>query len=107
AIFAKTVNDSLLIDELCISCRALGRNVESPMVALALLPIMDQHRLNNLAFKFCDGPRNLPARNWLSRFTGVPDLSNDATVAVAWDAIPQRREHLSAPIASKWEHTRV
>jgi FkbH-like protein len=103
AIFARTEDNQLVIDEISISCRALGRNIESPMIALALAPIIERYGLRDAAFSFREGPRNLPARMWLSSFTGAPDISNGSLTTVAWKAIPQLKEHLGAPIASKWE----
>ncbi len=105
AIFAQLDGNRLVIDEVCISCRALGRNVESPTIALALAPVIDQYGLRDVVFKFREGPRNVPARMWLMSFTGVQDIANEGAVTVAWEAIPQRNKHLTAPIASKWEHT--
>jgi FkbH-like protein len=103
-IFARLDGNRLIIDEVCISCRALGRNVESPMIALALAPVIDRYGLRDVVFKFREGPRNVPARMWLMSFTGVQDIANEGAVTVAWEAIPQRNKHLTAPIASKWEH---
>jgi FkbH-like protein len=105
AIFARTEDNQLVIDEISISCRALGRNIESPMIALALAPIIERYGLRDAAFSFREGPRNLPARMWLSSFTGAPDISNGSLTTVGWEAIPQLKEHLGAPIASKWEQT--
>lgn len=103
AIFAELDGNRLVIDEVCISCRALGRNVESPMIALALAPIIDRYGLRDVTFRFREGPRNLPARMWLMSFTGVQDIGSEGAVTIAWEAIPQRNKHLAAPIASKWE----
>ena len=102
AIFAQVDGDRLAIDEVCISCRALGRSVESPMIALGIAPIIDRYGLRDVAFKFREGPRNLPARTWLTSFTGVQAVANESVVAAAWETIPKRNEHLTAPIASKW-----
>ncbi|MGO9577751.1 MAG: HAD-IIIC family phosphatase [Terriglobales bacterium] len=104
AIFAQIEGDYLVIDEVCISCRALGRNVESTIIARAVAPIVDQYRLHNIAFRFREGPRNLPARMWLTSFTGVQDVAK-GTVSIAWRAISQLNEQLIVPIASKWEST--
>ncbi len=71
AIFARAEGDRLVIDEVAISCRALGRSIESPMIALALAPIIERHGLREVAFRFREGPRNLPARIWLTNFTGA------------------------------------
>jgi FkbH-like protein len=103
-IFARTEGECLVIDEICVSCRALGRNVENPMIALALAPIIGQNRLRNVVFKWREGPRNLPARMWLEGFTGMHELPDHATVTVVWEQLPQLAQHLSAPIANKWEH---
>jgi FkbH-like protein len=102
AIFAELDGNGLIIDEICISCRALGRNVESSMIALALAPVIDRYGLRDVTFRFREGPRNLPARMWLMSFTGVQDIANEGTVTVAWEAIPERNRHLTAPIVSKW-----
>jgi FkbH-like protein len=104
AIFARLDGDCLVIDEVCISCRALGRNVESPMIALALAPVIERYGLRYVVFKFREGPRNLPARMWLTSFTGTQDIANEGAVIGVWEAIPQLHKHLTAPIANKWEH---
>jgi FkbH-like protein len=102
AIFAQIDGDCLVIDELCISCRALGRNVESTMITRAVAPIADQHSLHNIAFRFHEGPRNLPARMWLTSFTRGQNVA-EGTVSITWGVISQLDEQLTAPITSKWE----
>jgi FkbH-like protein len=103
AIFARVDSDRLVIDEVSVSCRALGRNVESPIIALALAPVIDRYGLRDVAFWFREGLRNLPARIWLTSFTGVQDISDGTFTTVSWNSIPRLNEHLRAPIASKWE----
>jgi FkbH-like protein len=105
AIFARAEGNQLMIDEISISCRALGRSIESPMIALALAPIIERYGLRDVAFSFREGPRNLPARMWLSSFTGAQDISDRSLTTVAWEAIPQLKDHLGAPIANQWEQT--
>jgi FkbH-like protein len=105
AIFARERANQLLIDEISISCRALGRNVESPMIALALTAIIDRSGLPEVAFRFREGPRNLPARMWLTSFTGLQDIALDGTTNVAWETIPRRDEYLRAPVTARWEST--
>jgi predicted enzyme involved in methoxymalonyl-ACP biosynthesis len=95
----------LVIDEISVSCRALGRGIESPMIALALAPIIERYDLRDVVFYFREGPRNLPARMWLRSFTGASDISDDGLANVTWETIPQLSEHLEAPIASQWEQT--
>jgi FkbH-like protein len=103
AIFARVDGDRLVIDEVSVSCRALGRNVESPMIALALSPVIDRYGLREASFLFREGPRNLPAHMWLRSFTGVPDIADGSFTSVAWEKIPQRDKCLSAPVAHRWE----
>ena len=103
AIFARVDGDRLVIEEVSVSCRALGRNVESPMIALALSPVIDRYGLRDVSFLFRKGPRNLPAHMWLTSFTGVPDIADGSFTSVAWEKISQRDKCLSAPVAYRWE----
>lgn len=103
AIFAKVDGRRLLVEEVCVSCRALGRGVESSIIARALSPILENHDLAEVGFRFRAGPRNAPARTWLAEFTGIQDLSDGIIASVPWRCIPQLQEHLNAPIHSRWE----
>jgi FkbH-like protein len=103
AIFARVDGTRLVIEEVSVSCRALGRNVESPMITLALSPVIDRYGLRDVSFLFREGPRNLPAHMWLTSFTGVPDIADGSFTSVAWEKISQRDEYLSAPVAHRWE----
>ena len=103
AIFARVDGDRLVIEEVSVSCRALGRNVESSMIALALSQVIDRYGLREVAFLFRKGPRNLPAHMWLTSFTGVQHIADGSLTIVPWETIPQRNEHLSAPITHRWE----
>jgi len=105
AIFARMDGQRLVIDEISVSCRSLGRNIESPMIALALAPVMERYGLRDVAFWFREGPRNIPARMWLRSFTGMQDIPSGSATSVAWKAVPRLAEHLGAPISSRWERT--
>jgi FkbH-like protein len=105
AIFARAEGTQLVIDEISFSCRALGRSIESPMIALALAPIVERRGLRDVAFSFREGPRNMPARIWLASFTGAQEISDGSRTTAIWEAIPKLKEHLEAPVSSKWEHT--
>lgn len=65
-IVARREQDRLLIEELCISCRALGRKLEDTIVlgAIALMPPFAG--CQQVAFVVAQGPRNQPAISWLS-----------------------------------------
>ena len=104
AIFARAEGDRLVIDEVAISCRALGRSIESPMIAMALAPMIELYGLREVAFRFREGPRNLPARLWLANFTEQQNIMDEALTTVAWEALSHREEHLRAPITTHWEN---
>jgi FkbH-like protein len=105
AIFARVENNQLVIDEIAVSCRALGRSIENPMIALALAPIIERCGLHGVAFFCREGPRNMPARRWLTSFTGAQEISDGSFTTIGWEAIPKLKELLAAPIASQWEQT--
>jgi len=66
-VVAERNRERLVVEELCISCRALGRQLESTIILLALrdMPIFTGCR--EVAFRVQHGPRNTPALNWLGR----------------------------------------
>jgi FkbH-like protein len=67
AIFARRDGEGWIVDDLCISCRALGRGLEDDIVLGALEGLGE-----NVGFAFAEGPRNGPARAWLERLSGAP-----------------------------------
>jgi FkbH-like protein len=83
----------LVVHELCVSCRALGRRLEDLIVAqlVASGPLFDE--TTEVVFRFCDGPRNAPARTWLSEFAGVaiPNAREPITVAVPAERVAAAR----------------
>ena len=61
----------LRIDEICISCRALGRHVEDFMLTRAFMLLSDELGCGEeLVLTYRAGPRNAPARAWLERYAG-------------------------------------
>jgi FkbH-like protein len=74
-LLAKEEAGTIVVEELCISCRALGRGLEDIMVAKALETAWPQWPGKPLVFEQALGPRNDPARQWLRRLAGD-----------AWDA---------------------
>jgi FkbH-like protein len=70
--------DALFIDEVCVSCRALGRRIEDTMLTQAVRLIAQAWTPERVVFNVRKGPRNAPARDWLARYAGV-QLDDDAT----------------------------
>lgn len=65
-IVAESKSDQLVIRELCISCRAMGRNLEDVIIleSLRQAPIFND-ALDSILWEVKIGPRNQPAVNWL------------------------------------------
>ena len=69
-LVASKLNEDLIIDELTVSCRALGRNLESTMIPYAFNIAYEYLKCkNNILIKYTKGDRNMPALNWLEEYT--------------------------------------
>lgn len=69
-IVAEREGDILLVEELCISCRALGRRLEDAIILQGLRRMAHFDDLREVRFRVCHGPRNQPALDWLRRLLG-------------------------------------
>jgi FkbH-like protein len=80
---ARRRGDQLIVEELCISCRALGRRLEDLIITRMLVTGRVFEGAREVVFRVADGPRNGPARTWLERFAGTDSgtLSSEVTVA--------------------------
>lgn len=70
-IVAERQGDQLTVVELCISCRAMGRQLEDAMILLALRGMPNFPGCSKVAFKVQHGPRNQPALNWMAKQLGL------------------------------------
>ena len=70
-IVASKKNTQLVVEELCVSCRAMGRRLEDTIILQALkdMPIIEG--CTELIFKVSHGPRNQPALNWLGQLINL------------------------------------
>lgn len=82
-------DDMLVVEELCISCRALGRNLEDAIVFEPLRKMPLFRGCQKIAFDVSHGPRNQPALNWFKRAFQLQDVPEEgryiADVAVVSD----------------------
>lgn len=62
------------VDEVVISCRALGRQLEDSVVLGAITAALEGEEITDLSFARVQGPRNEPALTWLGKLS--PDLRN-------------------------------
>lgn len=58
--------ERLVVNEICISCRAMGRKLENDIILGALLNMPIFNGCSEVAFVVIKGPRNLPAIEWLT-----------------------------------------
>jgi FkbH-like protein len=87
---------SVLVEDVCVSCRALGRGLETSMLNNALARIAADFDVTELRLRVIEGPRNGPARSWLSQLGGRHDgvdvivpapLHNaDLPITVTWES---------------------
>jgi FkbH-like protein len=98
----RSADGRLLVEELCISCRALGRGIEDVLVAAAVGRMLEESGADSLAVEYAAGPRNEPARAWLARHSGTP-VTAPGPVELAWDAATCRALLTQAPITLNWK----
>lgn len=81
----------LQVEELCISCRALGRGIEDAMIVAALSAAIENIErtagvhIPVVGMSYVLGPRNEPARAWLEKFSGQA-LNEHGVVILPWNA---------------------
>ncbi len=62
--------NQLKIDELVVSCRALGRQIETIMLDTGFHYLSEQLKVTEgMLIDFVQGPRNTPAKVWLEQYT--------------------------------------
>jgi len=85
-VLATKVLDVLVVQEVCISCRALGRNLEDAIVITAVQKIFSVSNSSEIAFKASLGPRNGPGIDWLQRWVQEPTITADDVYRVSLEA---------------------
>jgi FkbH-like protein len=94
-------NRVLFVEELCISCRALGRKIEHLLIAMAIDRAAYETQATQVAFAYAQGPRNGPARDWLEKFSGRPLSESEGYHAVSWPVSQiADRDHAISIVAS-------
>lgn len=95
----------VVVDELCISCRALGRGIEDVLLAAAVGRLMEEFGADATAVAYLPGPRNEPARRWLADHSRYP-VDEPGEVLLTWDAAACRALLSDSPVAVTWEGRR-
>lgn len=65
-IFFSKINNILYLDELCVSCRALGRNLENYFIFYPLQILSKKIKFNKVLINFKRGSKNKPAETYFS-----------------------------------------
>ncbi|WP_456970627.1 HAD-IIIC family phosphatase [Geodermatophilus sp. SYSU D00815] len=92
----------VLVEELCVSCRALGRGIEDVLLAAAVGRLMEEFDAVTAAAAYRPGPRNEPARAWLAAHSGAP-VATPGEVLLPWDPTACRKMVDDAPVTVSWE----
>ena len=85
-IVAERKGEQLVVEELCIGCRALGRQLESTIILLAVRGLPVFKGCSEVTFRVQHGPRNTPALNWLRGLLGSSD-----TPSAGLHSVPAQR----------------
>lgn len=73
-IVAGRVGATLIVEELCVSCRALGRQLEDTFILVAIRGMPQFAGCTTVAFRAGHGPRNQPALAWLGKLLDVSEV---------------------------------
>ena len=95
-LFAANSGNNLNVEEICISCRALGRGLESAMIMQAI-QLLATETTTSVTFSYAHGPRNEPALTWLGDVAGelVDETGN---VRIDWNGEDASEAIVSAPV---------
>jgi FkbH-like protein len=63
-IFFSIIDNILYLDDLCVSCRALGRNLEDYFIFYPIKILLKKFKFDSLIIKFIPGPKNKPAKKY-------------------------------------------
>lgn len=100
AVFGRFVGRTLVIDEISISCRALGRQIEDVLVGEALRGMIGARPVEHVRFAASVGSRNQPALQWLARFTGAEVTGPEVTWA--WEPAALASRLGDVPVGIQW-----
>ena len=94
---SRTPGRPVLIEEVCVSCRALGRGLEKIILDVVMDDAARWAGTDTIELAWTDGPRNGPAREWAE---SVGDQADGGRFR-----IPPRPTHDEAPVKMTWETT--
>jgi predicted enzyme involved in methoxymalonyl-ACP biosynthesis len=99
AMFVRLEGDAAVVDELVISCRALGRRLEDLLVGEALQGAIAALGRRTVVFAYRAGPRNQPALDWLAAFCGQQPVGEAGRLALPMARLERQAD---APVSMRW-----
>ena len=99
-VLFRTESDSLRIENFLLSCRALGRGVEHKMLQHAA-EIAKERGKQRIEIRVAEGPRNQPARDFLSSIPGGVFTTPDNTFRVVKASDASMLESPQSPAESQ------
>lgn len=89
-LFGQKQGDTLVIRELAVSCRALGRNIENLMIHKSIQLMINQLKnITEVTFDYQEAPRNAPATDFLKKFLkkDIPLSPEAKTISVPFSSL--------------------
>ncbi|MCF8554218.1 MAG: hypothetical protein K9F97_05080, partial [Candidatus Nanopelagicales bacterium] len=107
-LLAHSEENSLVIDEFVVSCRALGRRLENVFFTSMLDVILKNSNCGAkvLRIHWKAGPRNSPAMNWLSEIAHNDFRPDDSGILeIEIDSLPQVNQNmeLAQQLIERWD----
>jgi FkbH-like protein len=99
AIQMRLSGQELVVDEVAISCRALGRGLEGLIISTAVCRAGVRLGAQRARFAATEGPRNEPARAWLAEIAA--DLEPDGCIGLA--ALQSRWKSIASDVTVVWD----
>ncbi|MDA5192511.1 HAD-IIIC family phosphatase [Govanella unica] len=97
AVFLKRHGGTIEVSELCVSCRALGRNIEDLLLIKAIEIAYPDFTPHDLTIHHVTGPRNEPGRSWLRAFAALTEITANGYITLPWPP-PKAKEILDISI---------
>ncbi len=97
AVITQFSDDTLFVEDLFVSCRALGREIEDVLILKALDIIRKKYLHKEIMMNYKKGERNQPALEWLQKIT-KKKLKLEGSVALSSSLFDIKSEHVMISI---------
>jgi FkbH-like protein len=86
-VVAELRDGALQIQELCISCRALGRHMEDSIIFSAISGMPQFGACDRIVFSVRHAPRNKPALDWLTKILELSETPREGEYSLPASAV--------------------